>query len=227
MKYFTACTLPFVGYLLQFLARVSSSSETVKMKVYNHAGLPIELFWVNTFEPAKELVLQSEKPIRNSTHTSVNSYNTHQFIVKFHDNKHTYGDVKGEFVKGPRDEDVNVYFDKESLSFRIKQTTLYDEWIEKVSASTTKCLHSTDDLATCVGNEVFADVSKLIDSAAFMKSQRDTVADKYRNYTCADESLETSKPVKTFNYNHEGKMYKIDVTTHTTLFYRIRLHVWV
>ena len=60
--------------LLMTLARVSSEGVppgSVVMRIVNHAGTPIELFWVNVFEDARPLVKQTTKPIRNSTDTVV------------------------------------------------------------------------------------------------------------------------------------------------------------
>lgn len=55
---------------------------SVPMRVINHAGAPIELYWINIFERHRPLVKQTQKAIRNNTETQINSYNTHSFVVK-------------------------------------------------------------------------------------------------------------------------------------------------
>lgn len=89
--------------------------NSIAMKVANHAGSPIELFWVNNFGPKQELVKQTQTPIRNASETSINSYDTHMFMVKFLDPKKDK--FKETFVKGPREEVINIYFNEVSYYF--------------------------------------------------------------------------------------------------------------
>ena len=57
---------------------------STQMVVKNRANYPIELFWINIFTPEPhDLVPQTTKPIRNSTNTVINSYDTHSFKVKY------------------------------------------------------------------------------------------------------------------------------------------------
>ena len=37
----------------------------------------MQLYWINTFKPGREEVLQTQTPIRNGTDTTINSYDTH------------------------------------------------------------------------------------------------------------------------------------------------------
>lgn len=47
------------------------------MKIVNHAGSPVELFWVNVFEKGRPIVKQTTKAIRNNSETIVSqSYGT-------------------------------------------------------------------------------------------------------------------------------------------------------
>jgi hypothetical protein len=164
-----------------------------------------ELFWLNTFS-ANELVLQSKKPVRNATSIPVNSYDTHEFIVKF---ANTTRNEQGHFVKGPRDEDVNVHY--EDGKFRIKITSDYDTWVEKMEKATQKCLTDrTKSFADCLATDVYKDVSKINQEKASYKDYHGRLSGKLRNYTCADSSMETSKPLKSFEFKHLDKTYQID-----------------
>ena len=78
-------------------------------KVQNLAGAPIQLYWINTFKPGREEVLQTQTPIRNGTDTTINSYDTHQFLVRFKDTSQSEATV--EFEKGPREEVVTITYD--------------------------------------------------------------------------------------------------------------------
>ncbi len=74
---------------LQFLAfcptviSAAAPVNSIPVKVVNHAGAPIELWWIDTYKNDGTLIKQTSKPIRNSTDAVINSYDTHQFLVKF------------------------------------------------------------------------------------------------------------------------------------------------
>lgn len=54
-------------------------------------------------------------------------------------------------------------------------------------------------------------VTKLQESQQFMRTQRDAVAKEYRNYTCADETLNTTTPIATSTFVHQETQYTVDV----------------
>lgn len=63
-----------VSFTLGFIGKAASDAAppgSTPMRILNHAGAPIELFWMNTFDPGAPLVLQSEKPLRNSSDLNV------------------------------------------------------------------------------------------------------------------------------------------------------------
>jgi hypothetical protein len=180
------------------------AAPTTKMIVYNHAGSPIELFWLNTFSE-NELVLQSKKPVRNATSIPVDSYNTHEFIIKFAD-KTRY--EQGHFMKGPRDEDIHVYFDDKE--FHIKITSEYDRWVDKMEKATRTCLNdNSQSFAECMASDVFKDVSQIIDTKDAYADYHGRLSGKLRNYTCADPTMETSKPINSFEFTHDEEVYQI------------------
>lgn len=63
-----------VSFTFGFIGKAASDAAppgSIPMRILNHAGAPIELFWMNTFDPGAPLVLQSEKPLRNSSDLNV------------------------------------------------------------------------------------------------------------------------------------------------------------
>ena len=73
-------------HILAFYPTVISAAapvNSIPVKVVNHAGAPIELWWIDTYKNDGTLIKQTSKPIRNSTDAVINSYDTHQFLIKF------------------------------------------------------------------------------------------------------------------------------------------------
>lgn len=67
------CLWAFVA--LGLYGRVASQTPpgSVVMKIINNCGLPIDLYWVNSFEKSRPLVRQTTTSIRNNTDTIVSS----------------------------------------------------------------------------------------------------------------------------------------------------------
>jgi hypothetical protein len=204
----TECIAALV--LAYLFVEVSSSTGGTEMKVHNHAGHPIELFWINTFSPDRELVLQTEKPIRNSSHASISSYDTHEFLVKFHSTQLLHSTIEGHFIKGPKDEDVEVSFDTTLNVFSIKQSTEYDRWAEKIKTVTDNCtLHNSHDVSSCVAQHVYKGVADISQHKAALVKYRNLISNRLRNYTCADPTMNTSTPIESFRHYHSGRAYNV------------------
>jgi hypothetical protein len=111
-------------------------------------------------------------------------------------------------VKGPRDEDVHVHY--EDGKFRIKVTSDYDEWVSKLEKTTKKCLNDkSQPFTNCMADDVYKEVSVITEEKRVITKYRDTVAEKFRNYTCADPTLETSPAIATFKYTYADKVLYI------------------
>ena len=139
------------------------------------------------------LVLQSSKPIRNNTDIHINSYDTHQFMIKFlKDDKEYEG---GKFIKGPKEEVITVTFNETTHQFKIRQATKYDDVMENIRAVAKSCNDlKGEEYTTCLANAVIDDVLKITDSKSKLKTHRDKISNRLRNYTCADDNMNTSKP---------------------------------
>eukprot|EP00607_Mallomonas_marina_P005788 CAMPEP_0182437292 /NCGR_PEP_ID=MMETSP1167-20130531/84947_1 /TAXON_ID=2988 /ORGANISM="Mallomonas Sp, Strain CCMP3275" /LENGTH=408 /DNA_ID=CAMNT_0024630157 /DNA_START=151 /DNA_END=1377 /DNA_ORIENTATION=+ len=188
------------------------------MKIKNLAGAPIEVFWVNVFNPARDLVKQTEKPIRNATDTQINSYNGHEFLVKFYkgNNKQT-----GGFVKGPKEETIYVSYDKKR-GFRIKQQTKFDEMKENIKGATSLCENQpSGEFSECVANVLNEDIEKLSDAKDEISKYRNLMASRLRNYTCADPTMNSTAPIESTKMVVGDKRYKID-----SLFESSHAHIW-
>lgn len=190
---------------------------SVTMRVVNHAGAPIELYWIDTFTPKKtgktepNLVKQTTKPIRNNSDTSINSYNTHEFLVRF---LTPIEGAEARFAKGPREEVVTVTYDPDTNTMTAKQTTKFDEIMDTIKGATTSCGESDlrgEAFSACVANAVIDDVNRLTDSKARLQKYRDAMSSRLRNLTCADDTMNTTKPIDTKKYEVDGKLYDAQV----------------
>eukprot|EP00596_Hydrurales_sp_CCMP1899_P005476 CAMPEP_0119035372 /NCGR_PEP_ID=MMETSP1177-20130426/2288_1 /TAXON_ID=2985 /ORGANISM="Ochromonas sp, Strain CCMP1899" /LENGTH=440 /DNA_ID=CAMNT_0006993457 /DNA_START=206 /DNA_END=1528 /DNA_ORIENTATION=- len=180
------------------------------MKIINLAGSPIELFWVNIFQADRPLVKQTERPIRNSTNTNINSYDTHTFAVKFLKPPHG-ADPQVTFSKGPKQEVITISYTPE-MGMTFTQVTKYDEVLIKVKAITDLCFGlKGDKFDKCFANG-YEDVStKLEESTEKVTMYRDLMSSRLRNYTCDDDSMVTSKAISNSYFYQGDQSYKIDV----------------
>eukprot|EP00597_Dinobryon_sp_UTEXLB2267_P001210 CAMPEP_0170073820 /NCGR_PEP_ID=MMETSP0019_2-20121128/11196_1 /TAXON_ID=98059 /ORGANISM="Dinobryon sp., Strain UTEXLB2267" /LENGTH=398 /DNA_ID=CAMNT_0010283649 /DNA_START=109 /DNA_END=1305 /DNA_ORIENTATION=- len=184
------------------------------MKLVNHAGSPIELFWVDIYTNIGELIKQTTKPLRNTTATHINSYDTHKFVVKFLDPKKT---STAEFVKGPKEEEIFVTLDPETNELKIIQKLKTSEIMEKINLATSLCQNLTgSEFSNCVANGIVEDVTRISDSKTTMTSYRDLMASRLRNYTCADETMNTTEPISSYQLLVDNKEYTIDVFLNMT-----------
>ncbi len=175
----------------------------------NNAGYPIELFWRNIYKHPIELVKQTTKPIRNSSDTVINSYNTHQFTVKFLDPNRT---GFASFTKGEREEVITVSYDEASNDMKIVQTTKFDEILDTIKQATSNCNgFRGDEYSSCVAGAIVDDIDKLNDGKSTAEKYLSSAAHRLRNYTCLDESRESSTPISSYKTSIANKEYTVNV----------------
>lgn len=180
---------------------------SIIMKVQNLAGAPIQLYWINTFKPGREEVLQTQTPIRNGTDTTINSYDTHQFLVRFKDTLQSEATV--EFEKGPREEVVTITYDADENVMKVVQTTKLDEIKDQIHAVTQTCADtgSGAEFGNCVAAGILDDLTRVSDAKATVVKYRDQMSERLRNYTCADPSMQTTTPLRTDSVRVFGSEY--------------------
>lgn len=179
----------------------------------NNAGHPIELYWVDIRE-GKEVkrVVQTVKPIRNESETHVSSYEGHQFLIKFFHNV-TTKDAHIMFSKSAREETVTVAYDETQDELSITSYSKFDEMMVNIKNATENCAKGdAKKLTECVTAAVINDIEKMADAKSELVKNRDLMSNRLRNYTCADETMETSPAIYTYHWNPEdgGEDIKID-----------------
>lgn len=185
------------------MVRATAPVGSVPMRVVNNAGASIELFWNDVFsakEPGEDLKLvkQTTKPIRNSSDTTINSYDTHEFVIRFY--KHIDG-VQAFFAKGPMEEVVTVSYDPETKTMSTVQRTKIDDVMDKVKAASNACGDlEGDKYADCISNIVIQDISKITESKDLIASYRDIMSERLRNYICQDDLVNSTEATKTSSF---------------------------
>mmetsp|Transcript_932 Transcript_932/g.1250 ORF Transcript_932/g.1250 Transcript_932/m.1250 type:complete len:429 (-) Transcript_932:552-1838(-) len=189
---------------------------SVPMKLVNHAGSPIELFWVDIYSHIGDLVKQTPKPLRNSTSTQINSYDTHKFVVKSLDPKKN---SSAEFVKGPKEEDFIVTSDPETNELKVIQKVKNSEIMEKINLAASMCQKNYtagSEFSSCVANEIMEDVARLSDSKTTMATYSDLMASRLRNYTCADDTMPSTEPSSSYQVVIDETEYTLGIFLNMT-----------
>jgi hypothetical protein len=187
----------------------SAPVGSVPMKIVNNAGYPIELFWMNIYKQPVELVKQTTKPIRNASDTTINSYDTHKFTLKFLDPKRP---GNATFVKGPKEEVVTVTFDETENTLKVIQTTKFDEIMDTIKQAAKNCEGMKgDEYGSCVAAAVVDDIDRLSDAKSTAEKYLSSAASRLRNYTCADETRNSTKPISHYDTYVGDTKYTINV----------------
>ena len=162
------------------------------------------MFWVS---PTGERIAQTEKPIKDGNEARINSYNTHQFLVKFLNSYPHSQEVI--FTKTPYEETVTIFNDNNILSF--EQYSKYDEFQSIVEKSTNKCQSlSGERLVQCLTTDLYRTTSKERKKNIDIAQYRDLMSARLRNYTCADSTMNTTTPLSSKVVNIANKHYNMD-----------------
>jgi 2OG-Fe(II) oxygenase superfamily len=128
-------------------------------------------------------------------------------MVKFQ--RHIPG-TETTFVKGPKEEVITVSFDPEE-GLSVEQVTKFDELVSKVRDATKECAALDGaEFDECFAGGIANDVLKIEESRSQITKYRNLMSARLRNYTCADEKMQTSKPLRSDNFDISGKRYKVD-----------------
>lgn len=168
---------------------------TIIKQLINSAGFPIDLFWLGDRNvPVSVPQKQNDKPIRSKAGIDINSYENHMFRIKY---SNGIFETTTDFVKRAADETVIVEYDN-STGLVVKQITELEKRVDKLKSAMTLCGPShKDGFSECVTNQLFQDIESIEDRHLTLKKTRSDMANRLRNYTCADPLMRTSTPMAT------------------------------
>lgn len=204
--------------------------NSVPMKLVNHAGMPIELFWIDAYKPGEKLVMQTSKPLRNNSATNINSYDTHKFRVKFFKKQPPYDKCQADFVKGPSAENIEVTYDPKTNKLEAEVSTKFTELMGSIKSATKKCEDKRgEEFSKCIAIDILDDVTRIEQSKTRLTNYRDLMSSRLRNYTCEDDTMNTSAPLRTSVFIDPKEKNTKNSTTYTvqTLLDQKHSKIWL
>lgn len=200
--------LPLLSHLVVLLlaaryvmGAVTAPPNSIPLKLVNHAGYPIELFWIDAYKPGERLVMQTTKPLRNNSATNINSYDTHRFRIKFFNKVPPFDEATAEFTKGPSSENVEVTYDEDTNELKAVVSTKFTELMSMIDTATKKCdtLRGAE-FSKCIATDIVDDVTRIEQSKTRIITYRDAMSSRLRNYTCEDQNLNSTEPIKVTSF---------------------------
>lgn len=165
----------------------------------NLAGAPIEVLWINGFEGGKPKLVQIVPPVRNGSDMLLNSFESHQFAIRFLNNLEIREAI---FTKGGEDEDITVSFDPVSGTLTYHDGSRSFNAIYTIEEAIKKCEaeNEGEGFISCVSEGAIDEMTLLSQSQARLNKYRDAIAFRLRNYTCADPAMGTSIPTSSYDF---------------------------
>ena len=132
--------------------------------------------------------------------TSFDSYENHRFMIR-----QSPQGIEVIFTKSPYEERLDVIWNDATKEVDLFVTSPFDSIFESVSTALEECYHrdrldGTSDpslLSACLSPHISPEYFKLLKAQDDLIQYRDLLIDKLRNYTCADDDLETTTPIST------------------------------
>mmetsp|Transcript_1189 Transcript_1189/g.4025 ORF Transcript_1189/g.4025 Transcript_1189/m.4025 type:complete len:424 (+) Transcript_1189:168-1439(+) len=207
--------------LLPLAAR--AGAPQVQLKVKNRAGAPVDVYWVSLFKPG-DLQRQTTSSIRNASETNINSFETHEFQVKWASGRGPVNEF-AQFKMGKHDATVTVFPDDEA-GLRVEYRDSFDDAFDSINATVEHCVASLDpaaskdDFVGCVAGGVMAEMDRVQTKVEDTQRYHKALAARIRNYTCSDPSLETTTPESSFTWRYDGhtiRAHKLLDTPHAKI----------
>jgi transposase len=114
--------------------------------------------------------------------------------------------IEARFMKGPVGETIEVHVGADKNLY-VKQYTQYDETLKKLESIAEHCEQqgsNGNQFSDCIASKLVKDIDGLMSSRETLKKHYRNIAARMRNYTCADESMETSESVDVVEFKDES-----------------------
>lgn len=143
--------------------------------------------------------------------TSFESYDGHRFLLRLLVDEEANG-PEVSFIKSPYEENIEVTCDQ-NQQFELFVQSPYDTISENVDLALKDCgefVDNPNELAACLSPHLSHDYFKLLKKQDDIVQYRDLLIDKLRNYTCDDDSLNSTPPISTSPEVINGREYQVD-----------------
>ena len=144
-----------------------------------------------------------------TSYLQFNSFEGHKFLVKY--SNLLFSESSASFIKGKGEEDVTVIF-APSEGFLVSQLTKEDKYLGRIKKNFASCagpLH--EDFSDCLARKVADELMKSEDKISSLIRHRDVMSYKLRDYTCDDESMKSSLPIRQMNFTSNDVSYETDI----------------
>jgi hypothetical protein len=172
-------------------------------QIKNNSTKSIEVFWKGNKQPADRVSMGVIAPDKYLT---LDSFESHIFLVS------VVGDSTSgtEVVKKGYDETLTVYLHKDG-SLELDASHTFDNMEALLEYALATCPDQSNSFhASCIAANTYPAMVQIFDYNQAVKSLRDQISDKLRNYTCADDSLPTSTPKSSAVEFVYDKEYTVD-----------------
>jgi hypothetical protein len=97
--------------------------------------------------------------------------------------------------------------------FHARSATKYDDFMEEIKEATMHCsgVQDREKYTNCITAGVSEHVERLATTMEQMKSYQQSTTDRLRNYTCADDQLNTSTPIRTETVTLGGRSVEVEI----------------
>lgn len=205
-------------------------NDSRPIQVLNESGRRVEIFWVDV--NTREEVLMSTPYVMPGADFALNSFVGHEFMIKELPDgsgqcqeseckvrNFVISDNDEQLVKV--DEEVNVAFVDNKLQAQEEAGVLIKEcrvraekMIEAAGGDKTKTLQGMDELVKCVEGGVSQRLVKINEEIAYQSHIRMHIASSLENYTCADDSLNSTEDLTTEKWVQKGVPNSVSRTVH-------------
>jgi len=189
------------------------------IEIINDTGRRFEVFWVSV--DTGELLPQLAKPVASGASAGLSSFVLHTFELREVPSTKT-GECSGDgnichSVRFTLNENQNqaVLVGKDwTLEHTDDTTRSLEESVDLMSTCeerakaavhdglpTEEAIKTLDELVACVGQAVAEKLKKSTKEINYQAKLRMSMADKWENYTCTDDSLPTSPAVRSYTWN--------------------------
>mmetsp|Transcript_13032 Transcript_13032/g.24895 ORF Transcript_13032/g.24895 Transcript_13032/m.24895 type:complete len:466 (-) Transcript_13032:352-1749(-) len=218
-----ASAIPLLLMLLLTLLQLATATDSARsIQIMNESGRRTEVHWVHP--ETGEMVLQSTPDILHGASFALNSYVGHTFEVRELAAKKT-GVCAGEdmtcrvdhfTVNSNQDQVIMIkdgvdveHTDSKTIASKSASTLLDDcksTAKSHLSSDPASAINILEDLTKCVQKGIAVEIERANEEIAFQATVRKDMAALVENYTCADESLNTTEAKRTEYWESGGKV---------------------
>jgi hypothetical protein len=166
----------------------------------NRARAPLKIFWVNNSNHEDLIDYGTLLPFGRKI---LQAFSGHTFVVRLAGHEVVESREKIlAYQKGEHEETVTFFIDSEDNSFRFISFSPYDEMELAVDDAMKVCAAQITGEeggggSGCIAESVYPIMERILNQRAELIRLRDAIALRLRNYTCDDDTLETSPALST------------------------------